>query len=450
MNRQSLTARSDAPPKIDSAPTVGLAWLVRLRWGFAAAETLIALGAPYYGLKGQALPAVLAIATSLATNLGLRAWSRRPEPASQLLLASVLVLDGFLLTVVLHATGGAMNPFSVLYLVHVALAALVLDVRATWVVAAVTCLDFASLFVDGGASSSSMPAGHHAHHMGHGAAGAAADGIGMHLRGMLIGYAVAAGFVGYFVFRVARALERREREMLALRDWAARTEKLASLSALAAGAAHELGTPLGTIAVAAKELERNAATDGALRRETVIDDVRLIREEAERCRQIIAKLATNAGESQGGPPRRTSIGAIVDRVKGSLSDARAASLTVDAPPADAFVWAPDELLVQVLTTLVKNGLEAAASAPDPGRVRLSTTVEGERVAFHVEDAGAGMSEETLRRLGEPFFSTKNGRGMGLGLFLARSFADRVGGSLEVASQPGKGSLFVLQVPGGHT
>lgn len=422
MVRHALTEKADLAPRIDSAPAIGLAWLVRIRWAFAAADLLLAVAADRLGLPVSVVPIAATAIVTVITNVLLTSLARR-RPAARGVLASVLVLDSILLTIALWASGDAMNPFSVLYLVHVALAALLLDGRATWLVAGTTCLGFGTLFFGS----------QHMHHAG----------MAEHLRGMLVAYAVAAAFVGYFVYRVARALERREREMLALRDWAARTEKLASLSALAAGAAHELGTPLATIAVVAKELE-HAAARASVDPAGLAADARLVREEAERCRAIIAKMASSAGEAQGGPPRRAPVTEVIARVRASIGEPRSTELHVAAPPEGAFVFAPDDVLVQVLVNLVSNAFDASTKRG----VRLASDVTGDRVAFRVEDDGGGIPEAVLNRIGEPFFSTKEGRGMGLGVFLARSFAERVGGSLAVESTQGVGSAFVLEVPGG--
>jgi two-component system, sensor histidine kinase RegB len=194
MSRHALTGRADQPPHIDSAPTIGLAWLVRLRWAFVGAVVLAAGATWFLGTRVDPCVVGAAASATALTNVGLLRWSKRGRPASRLLLAAVLVLDGMLLTLALRASGGAMNPFSVLYLVLVALAALLLDGRATWTVAGTTCLGFGTLFI-----GTSAHAGHH--HAGH-------ESFDLHLRGMLAAYALAAAFVGYFVYRVARALER--------------------------------------------------------------------------------------------------------------------------------------------------------------------------------------------------------------------------------------------------
>ena len=237
--------------------------------------------------------------------------------------------------------------------------------------------------------------------------------------------------------------------MIALREWAARTEKLASLSSLAAGAAHELGTPLATIAVVAKELERSAGRGegSAVDAAALTADARLVREEAERCRRIIAKMSSDAGEGQGSPPRPASLESVIEQVCASIGEPRASELRVAPSPKGAFVVAPNDALVQALANLVSNAFDACETV-ETRAVVLAATVRDERVSFRIEDSGQGVPADALGRLGEPFFSTKEGRGMGLGLFLARSLADRVGGKLEMESRPAGGSTFILEVPGG--
>jgi len=122
---------------------------------------------------------------------------------------------------------------------------------------------------------------------------------------MWLAYSLAAGFVVHFVSRVASALQAREYELFELQRSAARTEKLASLSTLAAGAAHELGTPLGSILLAAKELERGLS-QGRPAAE-LSQDAGLIRQEVERCRDILQRMAANAGEGAGEMPGKISI-----------------------------------------------------------------------------------------------------------------------------------------------
>jgi len=417
---------------VATAPKIGLAWLVRLRWLAIAGQLAIVALAVLALRVTLPLPLVaLLISITALSNLALTAWLRRSDPSAHV-LAGVLLLDVLTLTGLLLSAGGPSNPFSVFYLVHVALAALLLAPRPAWFVAAFTSLAFGSLFV--------LPANTidpHAMHMHHAASS-------LHLQGMWLAYSLAAGFVVHFVSRVASALQTREHELFELQRSAVRHEKLASLSTLAAGAAHELGTPLATIALVAKELEH--ALEARRSAEELIPDARLIRQEVERCREILQQMATRAGEGAGEMLSRVSVGG-VERDLSEALGSRAAQLAFEREGELSEIVAPKRLLVQVLANLVRNAFDAQAEAGKVEPVRVVTRIDAERAAFEVFDSGAGIPANASGRVGEPFFTTKApGRGLGLGVFLARAFAEEMGGELTLAARPGGGTVARLIVP----
>ena len=349
------------PASVATAPKIGLAWLVRLRW-LAIAGQLAIVGLAVFALRlSLPLPLVAAlISITASSNLALTAWLQKSEPSAHALTA-VLLLDVLTLTGLLLSAGGASNPFSVFYLVHVALAALLLAPRPAWLVATLTSLSFGSLFV-----LPSRTIDPHAMHMHHGASS-------MHLQGMWLAYSLAAGFVVHFVSRVASSLQARERELFELQRSAVRHEKLASLSTLAAGAAHELGTPLATIALVAKELEHGL--DAARSADELIPDARLIRQEVERCREILQQMAARAGEGAGEMPTVFD----VHGVERDLSDAlgsRAAQIAFEREGDRSELVAPKALLVQVLANLVRNAFDAQAEAGKTETVRVVTRLRG--------------------------------------------------------------------------
>lgn len=405
-----------------STSQIGLAWLVRLRWGAALGQVLI-LAAAALTLEGLPIaPLAALVGATFASNLVLARLARRDRSSPRLVFGA-LVLDALLLTGLLLGTGGPSNPFTVFYLVEVALSAILLDARRAWALAGLSSACFGALFL-----LPSHAIDEHAHHASK-----------LHLQGMWVAFTLAAAFVAHFVSRVSDALRRREAQVLELRELAARAEKLASLSTLAAGAAHELGTPLGTIAIAAKELERALAAhaDG-------LEDVRLIRGEVERCRAVLRRMAAQMGEGVGEMPRAVTLAEIGEKVRAAL-DAEASALSVEADPGS--IVAPPETLAQVLVNLVRNGIDAqrAAGAADPVVLRMK--LDGATVRFCVEDHGKGMSPEVHARAGEPFFTTKpEGEGMGLGLFLVRAFADKLGGSLSLEPARGGGTEARVILP----
>jgi len=420
------------PASVATAPKIGLAWLVRLRW-LAIAGQLAIVGLAVLALRVSLPLALVAalISTTALSNLGLMAWLRKSDPSAHALTA-VLLLDVLTLTGLLLTAGGPSNPFSVFYLVHVALAALLLAPRPAWFVAALTSLAFGSLFI--------LPThtiDPHAMHMHHGASS-------MHLQGMWLAYSLAAGFVVHFVSRVASALQAREHELFELQRSAVRHEKLASLSTLAAGAAHELGTPLATIALVAKELEHGL--EAARSADVLIPDARLIRQEVERCREILQQMAARAGEGAGEMLSEFSVRGM-ERDLSEVLGSRATQIAFEREGDQSELVVPKRLLVQVLANLVRNAFDAQAEAGKSEPVRVVTRLEAERAAFEIIDCGSGIPAHAESRVGEPFFTTKApGRGLGLGVFLARAFAEKMGGELTLAARPGGGTVARLIVP----
>jgi two-component system, sensor histidine kinase RegB len=425
-------AVATVPASVATAPKIGLAWLLQLRW-LAILGQLAITGLAVLVLRvSLPLGAVLAlIGFTALSNAALTFWLRTGEPSSRVLFA-VLLLDVLTLTGLLLTAGGAANPFSVFYLVHVALSALLLAPRRAWLVTALTSLAFASLFV-----LPSHVIDPHAMHMHHGASS-------LHLQGMWLAYSLAASFVVHFVSRVASSLQAREHELFELQRSAAITEKLASLSTLAAGAAHELGTPLGTIALVAKELELGLSQG----RESaeLSQDARLIRQEVARCRDILQRMAANAGEGAGEMPGQVSI----DGVEQSLSDTLGSAgsrIAFEHSGEHSELVLPKRLLVQVLANLVRNAVDAQAESGTSEPIRVVSSVEAKRARFEIFDHGAGIPEHARARVGEPFFTTKApGRGLGLGVFLARAFAEKMGGELTLVARPGGGTLARLTLP----
>ncbi len=423
-------ATAAAPPVI-AETFVGLPWLVRLRWGAVAGQVITLLSARI--VLGVDLPWLVMgtiIALTAASNLALSRM--RPAMRPKSLIPIVLVVDALGLTAMLFVSGGPANPFSVFFLVHVSLASLLLPERAAWGLVGLTVLAFGSLFL--------WPAqGHHAHM--HGALGT------MHLVGMWVSYGLTASFVAYFVGKVSQALRDRERHLVAVEHLALQNERLTTLTSFSANAAHELATPLATIGLAAKELAAHVALGRS--GEVVLADTTLICAEVARCRKILADISARAGESVGEMPTRTTPAEIVQHVDRSLARAHAARFTVrfesDAA-ATAPVVVPKDTLAQMLTNLVKNAAEAHEERHLDAPVELAISI-AERLEFHVLDRGTGLPETVQQRLGQPFVTTKGPvGGLGLGVYLARRFAERLGGHLHYSSRAGGGVDAELALP----
>jgi len=425
-----------APPAPRIAPRVeseieswaSLPWLVRLRW-LALAGQIIALGCArfWFGIV-LPLPAIAGLVLAMAlSNVLLSGWlERHPKtPNAGALVGGMLVFDTVLLTLLLALSGGPMNPFTVLYLVHITLSAVVLGGSWTLWIAGLSVGCFALLFL---APQGLFDPHAHAALMAH------------HLQGMWAAFTLAAVLTAYFVRRINTTIAAQRERIASLREGAARNARLASLTTLAAGAAHELGTPLGTIAIAAHELELARARS---RDDELAEDARLIAEEVERCHEILAKMGSRVGVEDA-LSRAIGEHELERRLCARFDDERARRIRVLLAPELPTIHAPVEELLHSLYALVKNALDASA-ASEPVSLRLER--DADTLCFLVQDTGSGMAAPVLARAGEPFFTTKDpGRGLGLGLFLTRAFAESQGGELRMESEPGRGTLAMLRLP----
>lgn len=371
------------------------------------------------------LPVFGVILVTALTNVGLHLVSSGVGE-NERFLAMVLGLDVVLLTLMLHWTGGPYNPFSTLYLVLVALSAVALSPGWTWGIAGFTGLMCAGLFLAPGWM---------------GRPGDPVCGVGpnlpmsTHLWGMLVAFALTAGLVAFFVGRLQWALRSRDEELMRARERSIQHERFAALATLAAGAAHELGTPLGTIVVAAGELARDARAMPD--RPGWVDDAELIRREAFRCRAILDRLQYHAEDA----PKEIELGGVVSILRHRFPGV---AFETSVGGRAARLVAPPEALTQALSNLIGNALDAT---PEDESVRVEITTVVGQVEFRVTDRGAGLTDAAAAHAGEPFFTTKPaGRGMGLGLFLVRLLARRLAGDFRFETATTGGTCAVLRLP----
>jgi two-component system, sensor histidine kinase RegB len=425
----------DARPTSEpiSPARINFGWLVRLRFATVAGQALTIAAVRWgMGLDIPIGPLYALVGLALASNLAGIAYARSAIPADWWLLCA-MAFDVLVFSALLYLTGGPENPFSFLYLGPIAVGAITLRPAWTWMLVLLSLASSAVLF----ARHRALPAaGGHAEHMA------------LHLRGMWVAFGVASAFIVYFLLRVRRALAARDRELDASRNLAARQERLASLATLAAGAAHELATPLSTIAVVAKDLERQVVPAGD---PATVEDVRLIRQQVERCSQILARMRTDAGDQAGERFVRISVRELVTDCLAESDRAVdvAVDVALDETAARGTATLPRHAVVQALRGLLDNARQAS---PPGAKVSLRVSAQGaRRLVFQVADRGGGIRPEILGRVGEPFFTTKpTGKGMGLGIFLARAIVERLGGELSIGSAPGAGTTATVSLPIGES
>lgn len=412
--------RAKPSPTRNMARVTNAQWLARMRWGALAiqavsilvAERLLGLDLPTGWMWGL-------LAVGAASNLWL---SFRPVET----LGGFLVLDVALLSGVLYLSGGPTNPFSIIYVVYIAMSAVMLSAGWTWTIAALSMLSFGALFYF------HVPAAEMGHH-GHG------ENFQTHLYGMFVAFTLAALLIAYFVSRLSDTLRERERALAEAQERTHRWGKLASIATMAAGAAHELGTPLGTIAVAANEVRRRAESMPGS--ESLIEDADLIREELERCRAVLDRMALAGGEHVGETFQELDVEALFSEVRSRLQRDQGARWETQTNTST--LSAPKEAILQMTENIVRNGFDACES----GRISLEVERSGDEVEFRFVDEGAGMEAEVLKRATDPFFTTKaTGERMGLGLFLARTLVDSLGGRLTIESVVDQGTTIRVALP----
>ena len=408
-----------------------VAWLQPVRWATCVVLWTL-LGVlwlfPHLDLSLREV-SWLGLAAAICRTAVVLAFNRGRRVPSVLLGVS-LAADAILLTGLLDITGGPFNPFIVMYAAYVWVAVVAVSPAWATIVAVASISGFSWLVVD------HLRAGLLEHHR--------LNDFPTHLFTMWFSGAGIAELVAHYVTRARRVLAQRQTQLDEARERAARSERLASLTTLAAGAAHELSTPLATIAVAVRELERNAArvadpdaVGAALR-----DDARLVRSELDRCQSILDGMSGRASSGLPATLEPMVPSAIVQLVHERLTDDRRQRLSVEIAPETPRPSATGAEMVQAISSLVKNAFEASALTD---RVALRFGRRGAMVRIEVQDRGPGMSADAKRRAGEPFFTSKEpGHGLGLGLFLVRTFAERSGGTLEFDGAGG--TTAILEIP----
>ncbi|MFO1060417.1 MAG: ActS/PrrB/RegB family redox-sensitive histidine kinase [Dongiaceae bacterium] len=402
---------------------VRLRTLVLIRWsavvGQALALLVVRAGFGYELPMGWALAVV---ATSAIINV---VASLRPsatwlsDGAAALFLAYDLLQVGALL----YLTGGMHNPFAILILAPVTVAATVLSRRSTAVLAGLAVLLVLALSM----AHRPLPWADH----------------GFRLQPLfIVGLALALGlstlFIAGYVFSVAEEARRMSHALSATQMALDRERRLSALGGLAAAAAHELGSPLGTIAVVAREIARDLPPDSPLR-----PDIDLLLSQSERCREILAGLAARPDADRGVPFDRLPLDALVDAAAAPYRG-RPVAFKVALEPAEPGAPTPGlparPELLHGLGTLIENATQFARR-----EVRVVIRWDATQMSIAILDDGPGFDPAMVDRLGEPYLSTGSqgrqgdGEHMGLGVFIAQNLLERTGAKLHFGNRPSGGA-----------
>jgi two-component system, sensor histidine kinase RegB len=404
---------------------VRLDTLVRLRWLAVIGQTVAVL--IVHSVFDFTLPltaCLLVVGCSAALNLALRLRFRPIERLEPDRAAWLLAFDIVQLALLLFLTGGVENPFMFLFLGPVLIAATALPPRMTLMLGALaavcaTALVFLHMPLPWVSDEPlTLPP--------------------IYLLGVWFSVLVALGVIGAYAWQIAEEARLLTDALAATELVLAREQHLSQLDGLAAAAAHELGTPLSTIAVVVRELERAIEPTSPH-----AEDVKLLREQAQRCREILAKLTQLSASSE--PFDRSKLSALIEEV---VAPHRNFGVAIDVVlPADRAaepVGEHNPAIIYGLGNLVENAVDFARA-----RVEITARWSDSEVAIAIADDGPGFAPEILDRIGEPYL-TSRGRppggeggvaGLGLGVFIAKTLLERSGAALSFANRaaPGHGA-----------
>lgn len=426
--------------------TTNLQRLLVLRNIEIAGQVLAVLIATQFLSIPLPLAAMATVIGGLAL-VNLLTWRRLQQawPVTDIELFAQLAIDAIALALLLYLSGGSTNPFVSLFLLPLTLAAALLPLSYTAAMAALTLGCYTLLlfyyvpighpFPDPslpGGVICRAPAAAHLH-------GDGGDTFGLHVIGMWFNYAISAVLVSFFVVRMAATLRGRDRLLANAREETLRNERIVAMGTLAAGAAHELGTPLSTMAVITNELQREHANDPELS-----ENLRILRDQVTNCKQILSNLLASSGNdrAEGGASLHLDdyLSGLVDKWQLLRPSTAIAAHWTGTQPA------PGIMTEQTLSQAIMNLLNNAADA-SPGGLEIHGKWDDRALSLEILDRGPGLTPETLANAGKPFFTTKApGHGFGIGLFLANATIERLGGTVQLFNREDGGACMRLTLP----
>ncbi len=429
------------PPLPATRGRVRLRTLSNLRWlaiGGQSAALFIVYFA--FGYRLPLMACAVAIGISALLNVAL---AFRYPPSHRLTnreATTYLAFDVLQLAALLYLTGGIINPFALMFLAPVVIAAATLDLGNTLILGGVALVSVSVISI--------------VHKPLPWESEGALDLPLLYQAGIWASLVIGIGFTSIYAWRIASEGARMSAGLAATQLALSRQHRLAALGALATAAAHELGTPLGTIAVVARELERALPENSP-----EADDVRLLRAQAERCRGILARLASP--EAMLVATARLPLGALLDDIahpyRGEDVDI---DVEIEGGAPQPQVWCAPELL-HGLGNIIENAADFART-----RVCVHARFDSGQLRIVVEDDGPGFAPEILERIGEPYITSRPSHhalgeseigpgaelgeheGMGLGFFIAKTLLEQTGGNLNVVNLDKGGARVSIVWPRG--
>lgn len=397
---------------------------VMITFMLAAALTLFYLRIPL-----PKLPISFAVGGMLLLNFMTLLRLKNHSNVSDKELLLQLIGDLVALTVLFYFTGGYSNPLVWMYLLPLTVAAVAIKREYAWLLTAIAVICYTILVFY------YVPLSHlHMHYL-------AEKSLDIHLVGMWLGFVVSAGIIAFFVTRIGQSLRDYDRMLATVREQSLESERILALGTLAASAAHELGTPLATMAIISKELAHDLA-----HQPEQLQQLDILRKQVTRCKEILSTITRNAGQSRADAGHGLPISDFLQEAIQRWRDTRPATELVSTlcDGTNNPVIFTDRTLFQAIQNLLDNAADAS-----PERILFNADWDTNLLQIQIRDFGNGISEEVKKQLGQPFFTSKDEKGMGLGVYLTQIIISRFGGELKLSNHPEGGVLTLVKLPLEH-
>ncbi len=364
---------------------------------------------------------------ALLTGINLLTWIRlhRRWPVSHIEFFSQLLIDVLALSSLLYFSGGSTNPFISLYLLPLTIAAATLPWRYTWVMAIITIACYTLLLFN----YIPLPHDHNNHLIE----------FTLHVSGMWLAFVLSTVIIAWFVVKMSTSIRDRDQDLAKAREQALRNEQIIALGTLAAGAAHELGTPLSTMAVVTRELQQEYTQDTEFQ-----NNINILRDQITHCKQtltqLLAKVGQNRAEQGNELPVDEFLHQILDKWKLIRPSVKFTYHSSGIQPVPRIM--DNQLLNQSIMNLLNNAADASSKC-----IEIKSHWDDKILNLEIIDDGEGLSAEAMQRAGEAFFSSKKpGQGFGIGLFLANANIERFGGSVRLFNLEQGGACTQVVLP----
>lgn len=421
------TETQQAPHAAHPHTALNLRRLVWMRTiAIPGAAVVLLLAGHFYNLPIRVAPLLTIIVVLALVNVWtwLRLQTGGGIPDGEFFVQ--VLVDVIALTGMLYYGGGASNPFAYFFLLPLAISATVLPRRYTWPMAIITaaCYTFL-LFYRVPLPPFSQPR--------------ESPTFIVHIVGMWLGFVLSAGLIAHFVVSMGESLREHERDLAEARERALRDERVVAVATLAAGAAHELSTPLGTMALVTSELAEEYPRE---KYPHLHENLELLRGQIHKCKDSLSVIAAAAGVRRAEAAQPMAVDAFVSQAVAEVRQLRPGSvITVNSEgPRPAPRILVERTLSQALLNVLHNAVDVS-----PRDVRVSCAWDGEQVRIAVQDHGPGISLQSLHPGEEPGRSTKES-GLGLGLFLTHTALSHLGGEISFADAPGGGARVTVNLP----